>query len=128
MNIPALIVACVTGLAFFAHVLGGTRETARIEPMDGTPDKTRYWVQAMCAFQMLSVDLLAVTALLAGVALWDLGPAEGVIVTGLIALFALWGGVWLTQCLWLKRPDAGLLRLPHWIVWFARAGVLALGL
>lgn len=128
MNIPVLIVACVMALVVLAHVIGGTRETARIAPQGAAPEMTRHWVQAMCAFQMLSVDLLAVTGLLFGVALWDLGPAEPLILKGLIALFVLWALVWVVQMRWLNRVDAGLFRLPHWIVWLACAGVLSFGL
>jgi hypothetical protein len=61
-------------------------------------------------------------------ALWDLGPAEAMIIKGLIALFFLWGLVWFVQVQWLKRPGAGILQLPHWIIWFLCAGLLTLGL
>jgi hypothetical protein len=128
MNIPVLIVASIMGIVVIAHVFGGTRETARIAPDPAAPNLNRYWVQAMGAFQMLSVDLLAVSLLLFGVALWDLGPAEAMIIKGLIALFFLWGLVWFVQVQWLKRPGAGILQLPHWIIWFLCAGLLTLGL
>ena len=71
MNIPVLIVACITFLAFVAHVLGGTKETAAIEPDRAQPTLTKHWVQAMCAFQMLSVDLLVVAGALFAIALKD---------------------------------------------------------
>jgi hypothetical protein len=51
----------------------------------------------MGAFQMLSVDPLAIAFLLFGVALWDLGSAEDLILKGLIALFCVWGIVWFAQ-------------------------------
>ena len=62
MNIPVLIVACITGLAVIAHILGGTHETARLAPEPSEGKLSAHWVQAMCAFQMLSVDLAVVTA------------------------------------------------------------------
>lgn len=128
MNIPVLIVGCIMALAFVAHVFGGTRETARIAPDPAAPNLTRHWVQAMGAFQLLSVDLLAVALLLFGVALWDMGPAEDLIMKGLIALFCLWGAVWFVQVQWLKRSGAGIFQLPHWVIWFGCAGLLFLGL
>lgn len=128
MNIPVLIVACVTLLAFVAHVFGGTRETAAIAPQESDAKLSAHWVQAMCAFQMLSVDLLAVALLVLGIALADLGPAERPMLIGLIALYGGWGLVWIAQVTWLKRPNVGLLRLPHWVVWFACAGLLVWGL
>lgn len=128
MNIPALIVACIMAIAVIAHVFGGTRETARIAPDPAASDLMRHWVQAMGAFQMLSVDLLVVSLLLFGVALWDLGQAEDLIIKGLIVLFCLWGTVWFIQVQWLKRSGAGLLQLPHWMICFGCAGLLLLGL
>lgn len=128
MNVPVLIVACIMALAVVAHVFGGTRETAHLVPDPSAPKLTRSWVQAMGAWQMLSVDLLAVALLLFGVALWDLGAAEDLILKGLIALFCLWGIVWFAQVHWLKRTSAGILQLPHWVIWFGCAGLLSLGL
>ncbi|MEP1964661.1 hypothetical protein [Tateyamaria sp.] len=128
MNVPVLIVASIMAIVVVAHVFGGARETARIAPNPSAANLTRHWVQAMGAFQMLSVDLLAVTLLLFGVALWDLGPAEDLILKGLIALFCLWGIVWFAQVQWLKRTGAGILQLPHWMIWFFCAGLLFVGL
>ena len=62
LNFWVLSVACITLVAFLAHVLIGTRETATIVPPSSDDKLTTSWVQAMCAFQMLSVDLLAVAA------------------------------------------------------------------
>ena len=69
MDIPVLIVACIMAIAVVAHVFGETRETARIAPDPSAQNLTRHWAQAMGAFQMLSVDLLAIALLLFGVAL-----------------------------------------------------------
>ena len=125
MNIPVLIVAIVMLIAVVAHVFGGTRETAAIAPED---DKlTASWVQAMCAFQMLAVDLLAVAALLFAILFWDLGAVEPILLRLLSLLFLLWGIVWVAQVLWLRRPSASLLRLPHWVIWFVCAGLLYVG-
>lgn len=128
MNIPVLIVACIMSFAVLAHVFGGTRETARIAPDEGHPDLNRHWVQAMAAWQMLSVDLLAVALLLFAIALRDLGPAEEPMLKGLIALFCLWGSAWIVQVQLLNRTGASLLHLPHWMIWFVCAGLLFLGL
>ncbi len=127
MNIPVFIVACITLLAVIAHVLGGTKETAAIAPDQENDRLTAHWVQAMCAFQMLSVDLLAVALLLFAVAFVDLGPIEDQVLTALSVLFFLWGAVWVVQVLWLKKAAATLLRLPHWSVWFICSGLLYFG-
>lgn len=126
MNIPVLIVAIIMALAVVAHIIGGTRQTADIAPEKD--ELTASWVQAMCAFQMLAVDLLAVALLLGAVLIWDMGPVEQVILRLLSLLFLLWGLVWVAQVLWLRRPSATLLRLPHWAVWFLCSGLLYAGI
>jgi len=126
MNIPVLIVAIITMIAFVAHVFGGTRETAAIAPEKGDRLVVS-WVQAMCAFQMLAVDLLALALLLFAVAIWDLGPGETLILQLASALYLLWAVVWVAQVLWLRRPSATLLKLPHWIVWSLCSGLLFFG-
>lgn len=127
MNIWILSVACITVVACVAHVLVGTKETATIAPT--SPDKklTPNWVQAMCAFQMLSVDLLVVAIALFAIVFFDLGPVERPLVLLFSLLFFLWGLVWVIQLHWLKRPEASLLRLPHWIIWFLCSGLLYQG-
>ena len=55
----------------------------------------------MCAFQMLTVDLAVVALLLFGVAFGTFGAAEPLVLKALIALFCLWGLVWVVQVRWL---------------------------
>lgn len=126
MNVPVLIVAIITLIAFIAHVFGGTRETAAIVPKEDEKLVVS-WVQAMCAFQMLAVDLLALALLLFAIVFWDLGPGESLILQLASALYFLWGVVWVVQVLWLRTPSATLLRLPHWIVWLLCSGLLFFG-
>lgn len=127
MNFPVLIVAIITLLAFGAHVLVGARETASIKPDEKDAKLNINWVQAMCAFQMLSVDLLAVSALLFAIAIFDLGKIEGVIILVAIGLYVLWGMVWIVQMVWLKTAGGTLLILPQWLIWFICAGFLTWG-
>lgn len=127
MSISVLSVACITVIALVAHVFAGTRETAAIAPSSQGEKLTANWVQAMCAFQMLSVDLLVVSVALFTVVFFDLGPMERPVVLLLSLLFFLWGLVWVIQLRWLKRPSASLLRLPHWMIWFLCSGLLYYG-
>lgn len=128
MDIPELIVACVCLLAVLAHVFGGARETAAIRPAKNEHKLTTHWVQAMCAFQMLSVDLLAVCLILFAIAIYDLGEYESTYVLLLSILFFFWGLVWLVQIVWLKAGNRYIFRLPHWLVWFVCAGILYVGI
>lgn len=127
MNVPVLIVACITLLALVAHVFVGTKETATVAPASQDEQLTANWVQAMCAFQMLTVDLLVVAVALFAVVFFDLGQLERPVVLLLSLLFFLWGLVWVIQLQWLNRPAASLLRLPHWMIWFLCSGLLYYG-
>ncbi|GLQ27959.1 hypothetical protein [Sulfitobacter pacificus] len=127
MNIPVLIVASITLLATIAHVVGGTRETASLVPPSDDTTRTPHWVQAMCAFQMLTVDLLAVSLALFAIALWDMGPHEATFITGFGLLYLAWAVAWVIQLRWLNRASASLLRLPHWTVWLLCAALLLIG-
>lgn len=127
MNIPVLMVACITLIAVIAHVIVGTKETAAIEPATDENKQTVHWVQAMCAFQMLSIDLLAVAVALFAVVFMDFGAIEPQIILMLSLLFFLWGAVWIIQILWLKKSATMFLQLPHWMVWFACSGLLYYG-
>lgn len=127
MNIPVLIVAIVMTFAILGHVIIGTRETATLEPKAARGKLMANWVQTMCAFQMLTLDLIVVTAVLYVIALRDVLPAEPQITLGLAAYFALHGLLWLGQVLWFARPGATILTLPHWAVWLALAVLLWVG-
>lgn len=127
MNFLVLSVACITLIAFVAHLLVGTRETASIKPASGEEHLVVNWVQAMCAFQMLSVDLLVVAIALFAIGFFDFGPVERPILRLFSLLFFLWALVWIVQLRWLNKPAANLLRLPHWIIWFLCSGLLFFG-
>jgi len=127
MNIPILIVACFTLFAVFAHVIGGTKETASITPNGSNEKLTRAWKQSMCAFQMLAIDLLLVTVALFTLALTDIIPFKHEITLLLSLLYFLWGIVWLVQLFWLKSKRQTYFYLPQWLFWFIGAGLLYYG-
>ena len=127
MNIPVLIVACISFLALGAHLFVGTKETASISPEHADEKLLANWVQAMCAFQMLSIDLLVIASLLLIIAILDLGATENVILLIAIGLYALWGVVWILQMIWLSETNVSLYRLPQWLVWFFCSGLLGWG-
>ncbi len=127
MNIPVLVVAVFTLLALIAHLTGGTIETASLKPTDDDEKKERSWKQAMCAFQMLAVDLAAVTGLLFVIAVTDWLPFEYEITLLLSALYCLWGIGWLIQLLWLKSDVKTYMILPQWVFWFVGSALLYYG-
>ena len=124
MNIFVLIVACISALAVVAHVIGGTVEAASLSPKQEDIKLTRNWKQSMCAFQMLSVDLLLVAIVLFFIVFTDVIPFEPQLILFLSLMFMLWGIVWLIQLLWLKSDLKTYLFLPHWMVWFICSALL----
>lgn len=127
MNAFVLVVACISSIATVAHIFGGIKETAAIAPLPGNKKLKTHWMQAMCAFQMLSVDLIIVSVALFVVAFADLEPHEGKYVLTLSFLFFLWGTVWVVQLIWLKARPSTHFRLPQGLLWFLCSGLLYIG-
>jgi hypothetical protein len=127
MNIPVLIVASFSLLAVIAHIFGGTKETASISPNESDIKLTRSWKQAMCAFQMLAIDLIAVTITMFTISLTEIIPFEYELTLFLSLLYFLWGVVWLIQLVWLKSNAKTFMYLPQWIFWFVGSGLLYIG-
>ena len=127
MNIPVLIVACVMLLALIAHIVGGTKETSSISPDKKNEKLTLNWKQAMCAFQMLSIDLFVVMVVLFIISLTEIIPFEYELTIILSAVFLMWGIVWLVQLLWLKSKRKEYFLLPQWIIWFVCSSLLYWG-
>ena len=127
MNFPVLIVACVSLLALIAHTFVGTKETASLAPGAGDEERMNHWKQAMCAFQMVTVDLLLVTVVLFTLALTDVIPFEYELTLFISLLFLLWGIAWLVQLFWLKSQTKTYVILAQWAFWFVGAGLLYWG-
>ncbi len=124
MNLPVLVVACISLLAFIAHACVGIKESASIAPDESNEKLTQYWKQSMCAFQMLTIDLLLVTIALFVIALTDLIAFEYGLTLFLSLLFFLWGVVWLVQLFFLKSKAKTYWVLAQWVGWFVCSGVL----
>lgn len=127
MNTLVLVVACLNSLALLAHLFGGTKDNASIAPVQAELRLVRNWRQSMCAFQMLTVDLAIVSALLFVIALTDLISFEYELILLLSVLYLLWGIVWLVQLVWLRSNSKAYLELPQWLFWFVCSGLLYLG-
>ena len=135
-NYPIASALVLTLLAFAAHMFGGIRESLSIKPSkvasgSSSPDNLevldRSWVQVMCAFQLVSVDLLALSFLLYLLAFTDTLSPERPIAVGLAVLYLLWGVSWLVQLFALKRKPKDYLFLGHWSFWFLCAGLVYWG-
>lgn len=79
MSIPILIAAAIVFIAFLAHTVVGNREALSTRPPvpkgAATGESTtidRNWVQSLCAFQLVTVDLFVLSLLLFALGATDL--------------------------------------------------------
>jgi hypothetical protein len=133
MNYPIVVAGVLVGIAFLAHTIVGTREALGMRPDrsadTGEADREveRHWVQSFCAFHLVTVDLLVLTALLLTLGATDLVPARRTVSLAMAGLFGLWGLAWLVTLLALRRPRREFGLLSQWVLWFVCAGLLTWG-
>jgi hypothetical protein len=136
VNVPILAVGVLMLLALLAHIAGGIRESMSIRPSliagtaNGQPGLERLernWAQAMCAFQLVTVDLLALTTVLFVLAFTEIIVQKKLVTSALAVFYFLWGSAWLIQLVALKSPRKNYLFLGHWAFWFICAGLLYWG-
>lgn len=135
MNYQLAIVGGLTVLALFAHVFGGIRQSLSVEPaklaekqkLANFETLDRNWVQSMCAFQLVTVDLLALSTLLFLLAFTDVFVQKQLIGFALATFYFLWGCLWLVQLLALRRKAMDYLLLGQWILWFVCSALIYWG-
>ena len=128
MNIPFLAAALLLTVAFLAHLLVGTRETQSLSPAEEerTEQKGRNWIQALCAFQLVSVDLLlAIVAYL--LAATQILEAKREIACFMAAYLGTWGVAWLVQLRAVGAGSKNYYLLGQWILFFLCAALMAWG-
>jgi len=136
MNYPIAIAFGFICLAIVAHLIGGIKQSLTVRPSLGMQESTgnvspeqveRNWVQLMCAFQMVSIDLLAVAGVLYLLAFTEFFPASKTIAVAMSVFFALWAIAWLVQLASLKRQKKDYWLLGQWILWFVCSGLMYWG-
>lgn len=134
INYPITIAASLVFLAFLAHTFVGTREALSTRPRElQAEDKNkaekieRNWVQSLCAFHLVTVDLLALTLLLFILGITDIFSARKEIAMIAAAFFTVWAAAWLIQLLALHRRPKDYLFLGQWLLWLVCAGLLLWG-
>ena len=135
MNIPIAIAGGLTVLAFLAHTFVGLKETYAVAPgklvsprsINNFDTIERNWIQALCAFQLVTIDLLILPTLLFLLAFTELLEPRKTLTLILAGWYALWGLIWLIQLSVLRRPGKDYLLLPQWMFCLACAGLLFLG-
>lgn len=133
VNLPLLSAGILMSLGFIAHVTAGNKETLETSPPkppggDHTAARVeRNWVQAVCAFQLVSVDLLLLGIGMILLATTDWIAPKRPVAWALAAYLALWGIAWVAQLALLKRAARDYGLLPQWTLFFACAGLAAWG-
>ncbi|WP_281953426.1 hypothetical protein [Rothia dentocariosa] len=138
--VPFVIAGALMALAFGAHVFIGTRETLSLRPvahpantenMVSAPanhtELSRHWAQAMCAFQLVSIDLLLITIVTFLLAFTDLLPAKREIGLFIAAYLGAWGFVWLVQLAAVKVERRTYYMLGQWMLFFLCAAFMVWG-
>lgn len=134
MSIPILMAAAIVFIAFVAHTIVGNREALSTRPSASDDMATgnfaiveRNWVQSLCAFQMVTVDLFVLSMLLVALGATELIPARREVALAAAGFFALWGVAWVVQLLVLRRQLRDYLFLSQWLFWFLCSGLLYWG-
>jgi hypothetical protein len=135
VNYPILAAGVITFLAFIAHTFVGNKEALSTAPgrlgnsTDGSGFETveRNWVQSMCAFQLVTVDLLVLSVLLFALGATDYINPERQVALALVVFYVLWGTAWVIQLVVLKRQGKDFLILSQWLFWFVCAVLIYWG-
>ena len=135
MNHPILAAGVITFLAFIVHTLVGNKEALSTAPGRlgnstggaGFGTIERNWVQSMCAFQLVTVDLLVLSVLLFTLGATDYINPKRQIALALAVFYVLWGATWLIQLVVLKRRGQDFLILSQWLFWFVCAVLIYWG-
>ena len=81
----------------------------------------------MCAFQLVTIDLLALSALLFFLAFTDVLVQKQLMGFALSAFYFLWGCAWFVQLFALRRPARDYLILGQWVFWFGSSALIFWG-
>lgn len=129
MNYFFLAAGALLAAAFFVHVFSGNRfyTAARPDRRAARPEAYEAWLMGRCGVQMISVDLFVSLLFL-------LLLGFGVLLRNfwlelfLLLVFGGWGVFWLVSLACEKAGGRYYLRLCHWVLFFALAGLVLAGM
>lgn len=129
MNYCFLAACALLTAAFFVHVISGNRfySAARPDRRTARPEAYEAWLMGRCGVQMISVDLFVSLLFLL---LRGLGvvPRNFWLELFLLLVFGGWGVFWLVSLACEKAGGRYYLRLCHWVLFFALAGLVFAGM
>lgn len=129
MNYCFLAACALLTAAFFVHVISGNRfySAARPDRCTARPEAYEAWLMGRCGVQMISVDLFVSLLFLL---LLGLGvvPRNFWLELFLLLVFGGWGVFWLVSLVCEKAGGRYYLRLCHWVLFYALAGLVLAGM
>lgn len=129
MNYFFLACGALLAAAFFVHVFSGNRFYSAARPDRNTdrPEAYEAWLMGRCGVQMISVDLFVSLLFLL---LLGLGvvPRNFWLELFLLLVFGGWGVFWLVSLVCEKAGGRYYLRLCHWVLFYALAGLVLAGM
>jgi hypothetical protein len=87
----------------------------------------RHWTQALCVFQLVSVDLILLTLTVWLLALTDILPARRELAYLVAAWLVLWSLAWLAQLAAVKSARKNYGLLGQWVLFLVCAGLMCWG-
>lgn len=134
MNYPIATAGGLTLIALIAHSVGAFRQVLLTAPAKLTERShenyemiERNWVMAICAFQMVAIDLCVLTTVLFLLAFTQIIPHSRELALFLAVFFVLWGLAWFVQLLVFKRRMKDFFILSQWLYWFLCAALVYWG-
>lgn len=134
MNYPIATAGGLTLIALIAHSVGAFRQVLLTAPAKLTERShenyemiERNWVMAICAFQMVAIDLCVLTTVLFLLAFTQIIPHSRELALFLAFFFVLWGLAWFVQLLVFKRRMKDFFILSQWLYWFLCAALVYWG-
>lgn len=87
----------------------------------------RHWTQALCVFQLVSVDLILLTLTVWLLALTDILPARQELACLIATWLGLWCLAWLVQLAAVKSTRKNYGLLGQWVLFLVCAGLMCWG-
>ena len=117
LNVPLLIAALLTILAFFAHTIGGDMEIQTIKPVqDAGFEKQQIWTMARCGWHWISYDLLFASISLLLVVFSKVFEHPRTVLQLLTLYFFGYAIVWIAVLLLSDSFPYNFLKLGQWML------------
>lgn len=126
MNTPLLIATILVTLSFFAHAIGGTKESLKIKPKESA--SAREWVQLFSAWHLVTADLFLVSVLSILMMLNYIPESwtKGILVC-FVLQFGLWTLFWLGTLLFSSLKGKYIV-LFQWILFIVLSVLYAVSI